>query len=73
MQDAGTPALTFGRLASRFDLCRDIGYVYDVRLLFAPLAKAIKMGEGVKPFKSDLSPGETLNLELVRAESQGST
>ncbi|KAK8864628.1 hypothetical protein IAR55_001878 [Kwoniella newhampshirensis] len=70
--DAGTPALTFARYSDDLDTCRSVGYVADLRDMYAPLGEALSPGEGVKEYDSRRVPGAGNNVEFIMRENQGS-
>lgn len=63
--------MTYTRTSSYGTVCRDIGFIPDLRAAFADLEGAIALGEGVVPFGSvERVPGQTYDWELMRESDQ---
>nr|XP_031862412.1 uncharacterized protein CI109_001909 [Kwoniella shandongensis]KAA5529484.1 hypothetical protein CI109_001909 [Kwoniella shandongensis] len=69
--DAGTPALTIARYSDDITTCRSVGFVADLRDLYAPLDEALNPGDGVREYDSRRISGAGNNLELYKRDNQG--
>lgn len=63
--------MTYTRTSSYGTVCRDIGFIPDLRASFADLHRAIALEEGVQPFGVVARvPGQTYDWELMRESDQ---
>ena len=60
-------------MASIPGICRDIGFIPDLRAVFPELSDAIKTGNGVTAYNGKAHAGEAHagNRELIMGENQG--
>lgn len=57
--------MTFGRMADDPKTCRVVGYVPDLRAIYAPLAAAWRGGT---PFNATHIPGSSDSFEMQRTD-----
>lgn len=60
--------MTFGRQADSPKTCRVVGFVQDLRAIYAPLADAILPGGTVKPYAATVVPGQSESFETQRLD-----
>lgn len=63
--------MTFGRQADSPKTCRVVGFVRDLRAIYAPLADALHVPRGgpVKAYDAIRVPGQSASFEMQRLDA----